>query len=192
MCDWSTLQTAVITGLSSPRSVCRPPSAALVIRRVPSTPRPSTNTGGGSLSTFPVLLSTCVLYPIVDSSGVFSGPRTPRVTFPCNFAMFPLVPPELGSVGFKPTSPQGPKDGLWITCCSPRAARGCAPDTVCATMAAVCKSTRRLRSADQLDKFGHFYTYFLTPCKRYTYFHTGATRLMEGHTVCLWPNCRLC
>lgn len=59
VCDWSTPQTAVITGLSSPQSACPQPLAVLVILRVPSIPRPSTNTGGGSLSTCPVLLSTC-------------------------------------------------------------------------------------------------------------------------------------
>lgn len=59
VCDWNTQQTAVITGLSSPRSVCPQPSAALVILRVQSIPRLSTNTGRGSPSTCPVLPSSC-------------------------------------------------------------------------------------------------------------------------------------
>lgn len=83
-CDWSTPQTAVITGPSSPQSACPQPSAALVILRVQSTPRHSTNTGGGSLFTCPVLRSTCfkLLYPkFVDSIGIiYESALTPEAT----------------------------------------------------------------------------------------------------------------
>lgn len=69
-CDWSTLRTVVSTGLSSPQSVCPQPLVVLVILRVPSTLQHSTNTGGGSLFTCPVLLSMC--FKLLDPTFVGS------------------------------------------------------------------------------------------------------------------------
>lgn len=56
-CAWSTPPTVATTGLSSPQSVCPRPLAVRDTLRAPSTPPRSTNTGGGSLCTCPVLLS---------------------------------------------------------------------------------------------------------------------------------------
>lgn len=56
-CGWSTPQTVVVTGLSSLQSVCPQLLAVLAILRAPSILQLNTSTGGGSLSTCPVLLS---------------------------------------------------------------------------------------------------------------------------------------
>ena len=68
---WSTPQTVVVTGLSSPQSVCPQQSGVPVTLRVPSIPQPSTNTGGGSLSTCPALLSMCFWTFIPKISGQY-------------------------------------------------------------------------------------------------------------------------
>lgn len=108
VCDWSTPQTVVATGLSSHQSVCPQPSAVLDILRVPSIHQRSTNTGGGSPSTCLVQLSMCfyVLKHSRENCCIFL-----ELLFWATNSWI-SVPLELASAGFRPISPPEQKDGL--------------------------------------------------------------------------------